>query len=193
MTDPTPPQPEQPQYGQPGQYGQPQYPAAGQPIPEQPQYEQPQYAQPQYGQPVAGAPIDAQQAAGQPVAGQHPGFFTEHPQFQQVEQKGEGLLAGLFDLKFVKLIGLKVLPLLYALSLILITVGAVLAAIGLIINGFYGGGIDILIGLVLGLVVVPFLWLLHVVFVRILYELFISIFKIADNSRQIAENTAKAE
>ena len=172
MTDPTPSNPIPPQ--------QPQQPHQGHQAPQQPQYP----TDPQFAQGVPGQPIP-----GQPYPGA-PGHF-QAPTLAQVEKEGKGVFAGLFDLKFVNLIGLKVIPVLYVISLVLMTISAVIAAIGFLITGFNGGGLDILIGLVLALIIVPLFWLVYVILTRVLYELFISVFQINDNSRKIADNTAK--
>ena len=167
MTDPTPQQPQQPQN----------------PDPQNPQFAPPQYA--------AGQPIPGQPAPGQPYPN-HPGA---HQAFGQVEKEGKGLLAGLFDLKFVNLIGLKVIPVLYAISLVLVTITAIFYCLAVIIAGFgeniTGSGTDIILGLFLGLIIGPIVWLFHVILMRVAYELFISIFQINNNTRKIADNTAK--
>jgi len=97
-------------------------------------------------------------------------------------------LGSLFDLKFTQFVTLRVIPVLYTISLVLISIVAVIYFFVALIAGFAAFGDDDtgpafgVFLLLVAFVVVPLIWLLYVVLTRVIYEFFLSIVRIADNT-----------
>ena len=86
----------------------------------------------------------------------------------------------IFDFSFSKFVSIDLIRVVYAFTFIV----AGLAAIGLIIAGFsvsLGWGIG-------GLILAPVLYFAIVIFVRVLLEMMVVLFRIAENTREIADN-----
>lgn len=153
--------PNQPNPGfQPGGHGSGSHSAG--PNPQNQQY--PQYPNDPYG----------------PAGGQG-GFYTGPPPKMS-------FLGSLFDLKFTQFVTLRVIPVLYTISLVLISIVAVIYFFIALIGGFAAfsdddAGAPLGVGLLLvAFLVVPLIWLLYVVLTRVIYEFFLSIVRIAENT-----------
>jgi hypothetical protein len=90
-----------------------------------------------------------------------------------------GFLASLFDFSFAHFITARLIRVLYGLGLIL----AGLAVLGLLVSGF-GQGVGY--GLVT-LIIAPFAFLLIAMYFRVLLEVLIVVFRIAENVEKIAD------
>ena len=84
----------------------------------------------------------------------------------------------LFDFSFSEFITIKIIKILYVIAIILLA----LTWIGGLIGFFAQGGLYIL----LGLIVAPIGFILSVIFVRVIYEILIVIFGIAEHTRDMA-------
>lgn len=163
---------------------------------------QPDGQQPQYGQQPEG-----QYGYQQPGAyGQQPGSYGQQPGAygqpaaaygapQQPQSLDRGsFFSALFDFKFDKMVATRVIPVLYLIITIVFTIFAVFAFFAGIIAGFaamgdsVGGGLVTLIGTI---ILVPLVYLIYLTIARVSLELYISVFKISQNTAQIAQNTAK--
>jgi hypothetical protein len=91
----------------------------------------------------------------------------------------KGFLASLFDFSFTALVTSKVIKFLYGLSV----VGAGLGALGFIIGGFsHSFGL----GLVMLIIWAPLYFLLVVIYARVLLEIIMVIFQMAEHVAEIA-------
>ena len=88
-----------------------------------------------------------------------------------------GFLGSLFDVSFSSLITTKVIKVLYVLSMVLLGLG-ILAVIA---GGFSNGGGS---G-VLALVIAPLVGLLYLIYVRVLLELVIAVFRIMETNVEL--------
>ncbi|WP_347955047.1 DUF4282 domain-containing protein [Gordonia aichiensis] len=169
---------QQPGAGQPG--GQP---GAGQPGAGQPggYAEQPHYGQQPYGQQQPGTYGQPYSAYGQPQPASRPPAPEDSGSF----------FSALFDFQFSKMVATRVIPVLYMVITIVFTIAAVIILLSGIIAGFSNlsdGGLWVALG---SLIFVPLVYLLYLILARVTLELYISIFKISQNTARIAENTAK--
>ena len=93
--------------------------------------------------------------------------------------EGKGFFGDLFDFEFKDFITVRIIKVIYILGMILIAIGALIA----LIAGFSrGGGASIIFTFVL----VPFGALLTIIFFRVYLELVVVIFRIGENSTEIA-------
>jgi len=92
----------------------------------------------------------------------------------------KGIFASLLDISFTSFITTKLVKLMYIISMVLIGLGA----LAMLIGGFSGG---IVSGL-LGLIVVPVIAVLEVMTVRVLLELVVVMFRIAEDVNKIAQS-----
>ena len=90
----------------------------------------------------------------------------------------KGFLAVLFDLSFSEFITAKLIKLLYVIAIGL----SGLVALGVLIYGFTSGGFMA----VLGLILAPIVFVLYVLNARIWLELIMVVFRIAENTSEIA-------
>ena len=91
------------------------------------------------------------------------------------------LFDALKDTSFTQFVTLKLIKLLYVLGAILIVIGVVITALGGFALGFWRG---------LGtLIIAPIGGLLAVLVLRVYLELIAVVFRIAKNTREIADNT----
>lgn len=104
----------------------------------------------------------------------------------------KGFFASLLDLSFRHFITGRIIALLYVISLILVTVYAVLAAgqVSILAGAFTGGWLDsVALGWILGiflfLILGPLLLLLGVIYVRVVLEIVIVLFRISENTAEI--------
>jgi len=98
-----------------------------------------------------------------------------------MEQKG--FLATLFDFSFSEFVTIKIIKLLYGLAMFFAAIGALAA----IISGFGSGALT---G-VITLIVSPLIFLLYVILARVWLEIVIVIFRIAENTKEIADQGHK--
>lgn len=101
---------------------------------------------------------------------------------QEYETSG-GFLTALFDLSFSRFVTSKLIPLLYVLSLILIGLGLVV--------GVFSGFVKLLDGdfftAIMAVAITPLMALIAVVVTRVYLELIVVLFKIAENTREMAQ------
>lgn len=92
---------------------------------------------------------------------------------------GAGFFQALFDLSFSEFITTRIIKVLYVLAII----GVGLFSLAIFLS-FARAGVG---GLIIGLIVAPLVFLLYVIFARVWLELVMIIFRIADYTRQIAQ------
>lgn len=90
-----------------------------------------------------------------------------------------GFLGLLFDFSFQRFITLDILKFVYMIQIGLITVGALGAVVSAFSQGFGMG--------IVGLIVIPVVWLLALILARVYLELVAVIFRIADNTTAMAQ------
>ena len=92
--------------------------------------------------------------------------------------EAKGLLASLFDFGFTSLITLKIIRFVYALIVVLLTLGAVFLFIAGIASGTAAGILS-------SLIVVPISYLVYLILTRIWMEILIVVFRLGDDVRAI--------
>ena len=90
----------------------------------------------------------------------------------------QGFLASLFDVSFSSLVTTRVIKVLYVLSMILIGLGAIVVIIAAFTNSVAAGVITLF-------VIAPFVALLYLVYVRVLLEIVIAIFRIMETNVEL--------
>jgi len=90
----------------------------------------------------------------------------------------QGFLASLFDLSFTSFITTKLIKVLYVLGM----VSSALMALFLVISGFARGSGT---GLFMLIIVAPVLFLISVIYCRVLMELFILFFRMAEHLAEL--------
>jgi hypothetical protein len=90
----------------------------------------------------------------------------------------QGFLASLFDISFSSLITTKVIKVLYVLSMVLIGLAALFFVVAAFSNSVAGGVVVLLI-------IAPFMSLLYLVYVRVLLEIVIAIFRIMETNVEL--------
>jgi hypothetical protein len=93
--------------------------------------------------------------------------------------ENKGFFGGLFDLSFTEFVTIRVIKVIFVLTIII----AGLFAAAVLIGGFSGGVGRGLFGLVLA----PIAFLLNVLFARIWLEVIIVLFRIAENTGKLVE------
>lgn len=91
----------------------------------------------------------------------------------------KGFFAALFDFSFTEFITPKIVKVLYGIAVVL----AGIAACGFILAGCQqgaGGGI-------VAIIVAPIVFLLYVIMARVWLEFIVAVFRIAENTRRMAE------
>ena len=94
----------------------------------------------------------------------------------------QGFFSKLIDFSFEEFISIDVIRVLYAVSIILATIVVVVGVIAA-----FGNDITVGIG---ALILAPIVLFVYVLFARVLMEIFIVIFKIADHLKAIEDNTS---
>jgi hypothetical protein len=89
----------------------------------------------------------------------------------------------LFDFTFSKYISVTVVRVLYVLAIILALFGALAMIVTAFAASFWSG--------LFALVFAPLLFVFYVLISRVMFEIFVVIFRIADYLREIAENTKR--
>ena len=92
----------------------------------------------------------------------------------------QGFLASLFDVSFKSLVTTRVIKVLYILSMVLIGLTA-LFFVGAAFNNSAAAGLFTLV------VIAPFISLLYLVYVRVLLEIVIAIFRIMETNVELVE------
>jgi hypothetical protein len=93
-------------------------------------------------------------------------------------EQGQGFLASLFDVSFSSLVTTRVIKVLYVLSMIIIGLFALFFVVAAFSNSVAGGIIVLLI-------VAPLAALLYLIYVRVLLELVIVIFRIWETNVEL--------
>lgn len=94
-----------------------------------------------------------------------------------------GFFKSLFDFSFTEFVTTKIIKFLY--GLLILFAGIIILFI--IVGGFRGGAAS---GL-LALIIAPLLFLLYAIIARVWLEIIIVVFRIAENTAQIAKQTRK--
>lgn len=97
-------------------------------------------------------------------------------------QPKQSFFSQLFDLSFDEFITMKIIRIVYILSIIAAGVGALVFLFGTAAAGGAGG-------FILGLIVAAILFLIYVILARIWLEIVMVLFKIAENTSVIARNS----
>jgi outer membrane biosynthesis protein TonB len=90
----------------------------------------------------------------------------------------QGFLTSLFDVEFKSLITTKVIKVLYILSMILIGLGALAFVVAAFANSVAGG-------LIVLIIVAPLVSLLYLIYVRVLLEIVIAVFRIMETNTEL--------
>lgn len=96
-----------------------------------------------------------------------------------------GFFGSLFDLSFTNFITSKIIKLLYILSIAI----AAIVALSVVASGFAA---STTVGIFSLLIVAPLVFLLGVIYARVLLEIIIVTFRISEHASQIAANVEKA-
>lgn len=89
-----------------------------------------------------------------------------------------GFFSALFDFSFSQFITTRLIPILYGLALV---VGAVMALFYLVVGFRFGFGMGIL-----AIIVVPICYVLYAMYLRVLLEVLIVVFRISEDVGEIA-------
>ena len=95
----------------------------------------------------------------------------------------QGFLASLFDVSFRSLVTTKVIKVLYILSMI----GIGLLALAFVVAAFNN---DAATGLLVLIIVAPLMSLLYLIYVRVLLEIVIAVFRIMETNKRRGTSTA---
>jgi len=95
--------------------------------------------------------------------------------------EAKGLLRSLFDFQFTSLITTKIIRFVYALIVILLSLGA----LGVFISSLARGGF---IGVFFALIIVPLGYLVYLILIRIWMEILIVVFRLGDDVRAIRQS-----
>jgi hypothetical protein len=115
----------------------------------------------------------------------HPGYPQQQPPSGPRYDNDKGFFGSLFDFSFDNFIAPKLVKFLYVLSLILITI----LAIVLVVSGLVGLGNGSAAGL-LAIILAPLGWLIYLITARLYLEFFIVVFKISDDLKDIRDSGA---
>jgi Domain of unknown function (DUF4282) len=113
-----------------------------------------------------------------PAVAQPPRPGTGHPH-ASTSHTQRGFFASLFDLSFTSLVTTKIIKALYLLSMLLIG----LAALAFVIAAFHQSSTA---GLFVLVVVAPIVSLLYLIYARVVLELVIVLFRIMENTGELA-------
>jgi hypothetical protein len=89
--------------------------------------------------------------------------------------------ARLFDFSFSEFIAIRIVGIIYAVIVVLLTLGGLFGIIGAFSNGFGSG--------LIALIVAPLVVLLYIILVRVGLESLVASIRTSENTRIIAENT----
>ena len=97
----------------------------------------------------------------------------------------KGFFATLLDLSFTRFISIELIKLIYVVSLALVLVAGITAVVYAFTFGVLEG-----IG---ALILAPIIIFLYILLVRVILEIIIVVFRIAESTRIIAENTSQQQ
>jgi hypothetical protein len=140
-------------------------------------------ANPPYGPPQPGGwQQPGPQSPYPPQA--HPGYPPQQPPPSGPRYDNDkGFFGSLFDFSFDNFIAPKLVKFLYVLSLILITI----LAIVFVVAGLVGLGNGSPASL-LAIILAPLIWLIYLISARLYLEFFIVVFKISDDLKDIRDS-----
>lgn len=95
-------------------------------------------------------------------------------------EQQKGFFASLFDFSFTSFVTLKLVKFLFALGLI----GGVIGALVFIVSGFIQGAPPLMIAT--AVVLAPLSLALFIIYLRVILEMLVVLFRIADNTGEIA-------
>ncbi len=98
-----------------------------------------------------------------------------------MQSSPRGFLSSLFDFSFESLVTPRIIRVLYIISVALIGLAILVGAIGALA---YDGGVSVVM-----LILAPVGFLIGVIYVRVMLELIMVIFSIADGVRDVSRNT----
>ena len=96
--------------------------------------------------------------------------------------ESQSIVKSLFDFSFTQLIAPRVLRFLYAFVTILMTIGLIILEVVILLNSDFGGM------RFLYFVLAPLVYLLYLMIVRVIYEYWLVIFKISDNTEKMVRS-----
>jgi len=94
--------------------------------------------------------------------------------------EARGLLRSLFDFQFTSLITTKIIRFVYALIVILVSLGA----LAVFISSLARGGA---VGVFFALIIVPLFYLVYLILIRIWMEILVVVFRLGDDVRAIRQ------
>jgi uncharacterized membrane protein YciS (DUF1049 family) len=103
---------------------------------------------------------------------------------EEIMEQPKGFFGSLFDLSFTSFITSKLVKVLYVLAIVAVGLGA----IGLVVAAFQSGTAQ---GVLALLVIAPLVFLLGVIWSRVVLELIVVIFRISENIAEIAQQGRK--
>jgi Domain of unknown function (DUF4282) len=115
----------------------------------------------------------------------HPGYQQAAPPSGPRYDNDKGFFGSLFDFSFDNFIAPKLVKFLYVLSLIIITIVAIIVVVG----GLVALGNGSAVGL-LSIILAPLVWLIYLVGARLWLEFFVVVFKISDDLKDIRDSGA---
>lgn len=119
-------------------------------------------------------------AGGLPTSGPAPGGGPTSPSHEPGRpspEEGKALIKSLFDFKFDHFVTPQILRFFYALSVILLSLAAIIFFIAMLTEGAQG--------IVIAIIVIPIAYLVYLIMIRIYFELISALFRIADDLRAI--------
>lgn len=112
----------------------------------------------------------------------------------------KGFFGSLFDLSFTSFVTGRVVSFLYVVSLVLVVLNVLLTTgyLSVLLGAYLSGSTDspavgIIVGALLFLIVTPVLLLLSIVYVRVLLEIVVVLFRISDNTAETVRLLAGRE
>ena len=100
-------------------------------------------------------------------------------------ERYENTYLGLLDISFSRFVTEGVLKVLYVLAVTLAAIGMIIVIIAAFLNYGIGQGIG-------ALILAPAVFIVIAIFIRVVFEIFMVIFRIADYLQVIAENTVQS-
>jgi hypothetical protein len=89
----------------------------------------------------------------------------------------------LFDFSFSRFAVVELVRVLYVVTIILALIGVIIGVVVAFTNGFWAG--------LFGIIMAPVVFIVWTFFARVWLELIVVVFRIADYTRETAENTRK--
>ena len=132
----------------------------------------------------------------QPEEKKSPLLFKTAVEPEEIRKKA-GLLKVFLDFRFQEMVTSKILPVLYAVTVILLAIGAIgyffIGGGGMILTGIRArAGFMVLTGLVI-MVLTPIIAIIYLALIRMWFELVLVIFRIKDDLSILVERSKKVE